>query len=377
MRLQQILYIIAIVVSFTMCTERHDRDVHTLLIDMNSTTFEPLIVRQATGECAIVDTMTADNNGVYIIDISSLQTGFYTLQATDSVRIMDIVLCEAFPIEICARRGYENEATTNSTANRIYWTLQQMHNDFAVQCDTIVARYNVSTQSQMRDTARTLIIDKLREIRRSNDSLLSASDNMLVSIPILLSSYNGQKMYSVKNDFDLLEKYANKISQRYPTNELAIDFKQKVDSLIKPVLFSRRYKRGNQLPNITLTTADNSIIELPQEEKRPYAIFYTNDTTAQTKSLWNELISTCPYNSKIYAEIPEKIQHTTKKTNITIGTLQNIDKETITKLQPIIIVVNPNGEIKTVVFNARKRDLNNVYQNLSIFVPTNNQNKKQ
>ena len=98
MRLQQILYIIAIVVSFTMCTERHDRDVHTLLIDMNSTTFEPLIVRQATGECAIVDTMTADNNGVYIIDISPLQTGFYTLQATDSVRIMDIVLCEDFPI---------------------------------------------------------------------------------------------------------------------------------------------------------------------------------------------------------------------------------------------------------------------------------------
>lgn len=374
MNIRNVLYSLIVVGMLTACAVGSDTERRVLLVDMNSTMFEPVVMKRLTGEPTAVDTAEADVNGVYIFDIDSVNDGFYALWS-DTVKLFDIVLCEKATVKICGRRGYEREATTNSLATRLYWKLDSLHVDFESRCDTIVARHDISKR-EYRDSARVKINDALQNVRRCSDSLLHISGGMLTSVPILMAKYNGQRLYTINNDFELFEKYSQRIAQRYPENTLAQELGHQVDSLVKTVLFARRYKSGNKLPPITLKMTDAEDVTLPVQEVRPYVLFFAEDSTKQAADIWEELTATRPIACKIYAEIPA-VMPLKRRYNINVGKLQNTDREILRQLQPVIIVTDKEGTIKKTVFKARLSDLNHVIQNLTIFVPSNNQNMKQ
>lgn len=375
MRLQRYLYAITALLLFTMCSNNAHEQERVLRIDYNSTSFKPIIMKQLMGDGAIIDTAKADENGVYVFHTENTPADLYSL-SIDSNIIMNVALCEDKTVEICAIFGHEKEATTNSLATKCLWETQKWQEDFANATDTILSHYDISIAGSSRDTARMLITKQLQQLRLKSDSLLKITNDLLTSIPILISSYNGQKLYSISEDIDLFDKYSHRIAERYPTNRQAIALKAQVDSLTRTVLFMRRYQRGKHLPPISLMTSDSTSISLPIQHTQPYIIFFANDTSKNIAQVCHEFATTRPLTSKVFAQWPNNIQ-TNRKYNLNRGIIHSGDTEIMTKLQPIILIIDTEGKIKKSIFSARKADLNNLYQNLTIFAPKNNQNTKQ
>lgn len=377
MELMRTLYIMAIAMLLVGCGEKSAVERRRLLVDMNSTMGQMLTLRDCV-DGAVVDSALADENGVYLFDIDSVADGFYDLWV-DTVKILDVVLCESKTVEICACVGFEINATTNSEATMIQWELNRWRREFEERVDTIVSRYDVSRQGAVRDTARMLISKELKRLRVQSDSMLVRSDGLLTTIPILLSSYNGQRLYSLSSDLELFESQVRRLEECYPSVGLVTQMKHQVDSLMKSVLFARRYKAGSILPPLSIVKKDGSKVDIPMEERRPYVVYIATDTTAQAERLWARLEELKPQVLKLYASVPEKYKQK-KFYNIERGEVVNIDREVLEQLQPMVVVVEPNGEIKKAVFNVRMSDVNNVWQKLTIFATTNNhksENNKQ
>lgn len=377
MELMRTLYIMAIAMLLVGCGEKSAVERRRLLVDMNSTMGQMLTLRDCV-DGAVVDSALADENGVYLFDIDSVADGFYDLWV-DTVKILDVVLCESKTVEICACVGFGINATTNSEATMIQWELNRWRREFEERVDTIVSRYDVSKQGAVRDTARMLISKELKRLRVQSDSMLVRSDGLLTTIPILLSSYNGQRLYSLSSDLELFESQVRRLEECYPSVGLVMQMKHQVDSLMKSVLFARRYKAGSILPPLSIVKKDGSKVDIPMEERRPYVVYIATDTTAQAERLWARLEELKPQVLKLYASVPEKYKQK-KFYNIERGEVVNIDREVLEQLQPMVVVVEPNGEIKKAVFNVRMSDVNNVWQKLTIFATTNNhksENNKQ
>ncbi len=351
MSVKQILMMSAVVAMLGSCGESEEKG-HSICLDMNRTTSEPIVARSLTCSTEFTDTASTNADGIYTFDISQWPADIYRLDigATDHI---DVVVNGRESMSIVARRNFCHEATTDNHYTQLLWQTDSLQRRLNTALDTIVARHQPLTNAENRREAAAAINRCRKDVRLLCDSLLALTDTSIVSLAVLKVGNGTANAYDLIDDFGLMKKYTLNVESRFAQNAIVrgmLDDLTEVETVRNAI---HRFGKGKQLPRIDFTDKYGNERNTTEYIDLPHVLVFGTEPTDELLKAWQRVLPRRFDGVSLIGLIPEATDRV-GKINTTFGLAkENADTEMLRQFEPVIITVDAHGEIQSVELHAK------------------------
>lgn len=308
-----------------------------LVIDFNGTINQDIYLQNIDNEN--IDTAFCQDY-VYRFDIADLDYGLYNICIADSLYLPIIKDTDA-PINICARLGHLDEATTDNETNANLWKFNKLSNLYDTEIDSALAVEAPSAANRKQVAARVNAVKKRWKSTISNLALQNAGS--LGTLHLLRLGWHSSPLFNIVDDYDFYIKIINSANGKLAESEEFALIKKYVNEHAEQVQFIRRCADGEKAPDVSLRSRVGTIISTQQPDK-PTILVFAADSTANVSALWQNLQQKRYSGFLLLADVPAAISGNLTY-NIIRGNIVGADAEKLRKMQPVVLSVDTKGAI--------------------------------